>query len=186
VNDRFFRLLDDMSLRGRWFLKGPVNQQGERVDPRIFTTGNPVDITAPLVIPLRQPGIALDFTLADFGMPVVTRTLGLKLAAVAPSELQRLPATIEGVEGEYDVVNVLAALDCLDRARSQVRYWTESDGRPGKVGKPRMITSLGIDPSRALGRHIFRILDWEVALIVSESLASALDSVSGVRLEPVL
>ena len=55
--------------------------------------------------------------------------------------------------------------------------WTEKDGRPDKVGKYRHLGDLTIDSSRTNGHHIFRIRDWEIALIVSERVKDALNGI---------
>ena len=75
----------------------------------------------------------------------------------------------------------------MDETRSEIMRWKHEDGRPDKVGRYRMVGNLTIDPTRVRNRHIFRIDDWEIALIVSERLKIALEAIPelGVVFSPV-
>lgn len=181
----YYELFDDMSLRGRWHLKGPVTASGREVDPRIFTEGKPVEVREPLHLPLRREGTRLDFTLADFGMPVLHSAFAKALAEVAPHEIQRFAASVEGTSEAFEIINVVTRVDCLDPERSSVSYWTEADGIPDLVGRLQTVVGLKVDPQRASGHHIFRLQGWEVALIVSEDVKDALQDARGAVFQAV-
>ena len=85
------------------------------------------------------------------------------------------PVTIGSFAFGYSILNVVCSEACVDETRSEVTRWKPQDFRPDKVGKYRMISDLTIDPARADGRHIFRIEDFELALIVSEQLKLAVE-----------
>jgi hypothetical protein len=40
-----------------------------------------------------------------------------------------------------------------------------------------MVMNLKIDPARAVNRHVLRIRGWEVALLVSERVKTALEAI---------
>jgi hypothetical protein len=171
---RFYRVVDDMSASPRWFLQGPTTPSGDAVDPRLFTYGRPLPDPGPLYVELRRGGPALDFTLADFDMPIVSRELGVAIEAVAPGAVQRFPVTISGTAEPYEILNVVDVVHCLDERRSTVQYWQPSDGRPEKVGEYRMVVKETIDPLRAAGKHIFRLGGWTITLVADDTLRAIL------------
>lgn len=181
----YYQLLDDMAFPRRWFLKAPVGPEDREIDPRLFTAGRRLDVAGPLRIPLRRPGEALDFTLADFDMPVLRADFADALAEAAGDDFQRIPVTVQGSDGRFDVLNVLPLVRCLDEERSGVSYWTEADGRPDKVGQYRMVADLRVRPE-AVGPHrIFRVEGWKVALIVAEPVKRILEQARGAVFRPV-
>src|SRR5262245_12919954 len=84
----FFEVEDDVDVKGRWYLDGLSDKKGRKLDSRDFTYGNRlglkprlkislsdeeslVEIEPPLKVSLRRQGKPLDFTYADFDMPIV-------------------------------------------------------------------------------------------------------------------
>lgn len=185
MSSAYYCLSDDMTTGNRWFLKGPLDRRGARLDPRLFTYREPVECDAPLYIPLRRPGRQLDFTLADFDMPVLRSSLARELQALAPESIQLFPAVVEGSNDSFHIVNVVSVVACLDEQRSTLTYWTQAHGRPDKVGKPMMVVELRVDTERAAGKKIFRLKDWKIALIVSEDARDILRGASGAVFRPV-
>jgi len=59
------------------------------------------------------------------------------------------------------VANVLPCVDCIDESRTVGEKWTESDGRPDKVGMYRTIVYLFVDPTR-IAHDIFRVQGWKI------------------------
>ncbi len=183
----FYRLLDDTETPGRWWLKAPRDAHGAAVEPDIFRLGKRLELACPLTIPVRRPGRPLDFTFGDFELPVVSETTGILVRRCARGELQSFPAVIEGHGGRFEVLNLLRVVRCLDEEKSDVMFWTEADGRPGKVGQYRQVVSLTVDPAAAGKANLFRIAGWEIALIASEAIRGAMQraNVSGVRFAAV-
>jgi uncharacterized protein DUF1629 len=68
-------------------------------------------------------------------------------------------------------------LDCLDEEKSEFTRWTEEDERPNRLGQYHIISTIRIDPSRAQNHHIFRIKDWPLALLVSDTLKNTLEGI---------
>ena len=185
---QYFRMLTDVHVPNRWHLASPVSVENEEeLDPRLFTDGKVVKQVAPLKIGLRRPGEGLDITYADFHMPVVTQAVANMFAAEANNDIQLIPIMVDERQEPYFILNVTSTLDCLDREVSEIQWWTTADGRPDKVGEPRMIVELRIDPKQVHGQQIFRISHWEIAVIVSERIKAILEAmkVKGVKFEAV-
>src|ERR1043165_534973 len=145
---KFYRIENNLSIEGRWFLQGPVTRSGLEVDPRRFITAEPFSTKDPLRVPLRQKGTPLEFTFADFDMPVVSPEVGTIFSSLCGSDVQRIPASVDGRAENVEILNVLCKRPCLDESRSQsITRWTENDGRPDKVGQLRMVIGLRIDPN---------------------------------------
>ena len=67
-------------------------------------------------------------------------------------------------------------LSCVDEQTSaEVRFWGPDDGRPDLIGTYRSIGGLRVDPSRAGQHKLFRIKNWEMALIASGEIKDAFE-----------
>lgn len=136
---------------------------------------------------IYQPGEPKDFDHTGWGaIPVVSRRFADALESIAPDDIQRIPAIVEGEpDGEWEVLNVLARPDCMIHEKSKISYCPDDD--PERPGKPRGVMNLTIDPERAEGHHVLRPKDWEVALIVSEEAKNLLEiiGVTGIQFWPV-
>ncbi|MDP2226817.1 MAG: hypothetical protein Q8J78_05015 [Moraxellaceae bacterium] len=187
MTEVYYRVVVDPKAIDRWYLGAPFDSEGGEVDPRDFTQGKVTGWNASLVVRLRKTGRQIDFNFADFDMVVVDRRLSPILREFSGTSLQLLHSTVDGTKNAYDIVNVCDLVDCIDESSSQYLKWSSADGRPEKIGQYRMITSLRIDPSRASGHHLFRLVGWPVALIVSGELKAALEAsgVSGVSFSRV-
>jgi hypothetical protein len=182
---RYYRVLDDMAFDGRWFLASPVDARGRAVDPRRFTAGGSVREPGSLSISLRVDGAPMDFTLADFDMPVATAALGARLAALAPGAVQRFPVTVDGLDGAFEILNVTRAVRCFDEAASDIQYVTEDAVRPERVGTYEMVVEAVIDPALAGDERLFRVEGWRVMLVCDGDVRDALaaEGYSGLRFE---
>lgn len=183
----YFQIIDAPNLTKRWFLQTPTDAAGRELDPESFRLGCPVDASGPLTISVRRPGPPIDWTFADFAMPVVRKNVGDVLQRMAGSSIALFPATVIGYDGEFYVLNVLTCLKCVDDGRSEMMKWRPEDGRTDKVGQYRQITKLRIDREAVRGSDIFRIDGWRIALIVSDSVKTALEKmrVTGISYLPV-
>lgn len=183
---KFYRLLSDPAATSRWYLKAPIDASGDAVDPRMFTQGVPVSSQPPLKLPIRRSGDVVGFNFCDFDMVVTPTAVNAGLEALVGSAIQRIPVIIDA-DHEFEILNVCELVPCIDESRSLFTKWTDADGRPEKSGQYRMITKLKIDPTFAVGRHIFRVAGWPIALIVSEEVKNLLEDrkLSGLRYEQV-
>jgi hypothetical protein len=202
VSIDYYQLID-VSTPKRWYLQGLWDKSGTKLDPREFQHGKSIPLTPtmsvlsdngdhvnvqfPLRIGIRKNGQPLDFTFSSFDMPVINGKLAHLLLEIDESAFQVFPVSIDGVKNDYFILNVVQRLNSLDRKLSDFECWTEVDGRPEKVGKPRAVYKLVIDRETAQAHHAFRVEGWEIALIVSSTIKQAFEDlkVTGVDFEKV-
>lgn len=176
----YYSVEQDSEIADRWYLRGPIDRHGKNVDPRIFIRGNRVEVASPLWIPLRRSGSPLDFTFADFDMPVVSLRAADVFLRCAQESIQLIPARVEGASEEYAVLVATIRRKCIDESKSEIMWWTDADGRPDKAGQYRMISNLRIDPHCVKGESLFRLEGWHVTLVASEFLKREIEE-SGIR-----
>ncbi|HVE83075.1 MAG TPA: DUF1629 domain-containing protein [Myxococcales bacterium] len=184
---RFYDLTDDKYVPGRWYLRGPFRRRTE-LDARDYTEGVKRPDPGPLAIPLLRPGKPLDWTEGDYAMPVVSEKVSNILRELAPDDVQLFPVTVKGRRERYYIANAIHSCACVDEKRSQdVRRWTKDDFRPDLAGRYKVIHKLIINPRRTGGHRLFRVKDWEVALIASQEIKDAFEEagVLGAEFIPV-
>jgi len=175
---RYYELFSNLHVRGRWYLRGPVDARGQEVDPWQFDKGRTLDIQETLILPVSRPGRALDFTLTGLAIPVVSSPVVALFERLGiQHQVQFIPASIDKQPGQYFILNVLRIIRCIDDARcEEVRYWKPEDGQPDKVGQYHVVTGLRIDPSQVGDAHIFRPWGWGAGvLLVSGLLKDAME-----------
>lgn len=174
---RFYDLTDDMYQPGRWHLRSPIDEHGQKIDPWQFDEGQWLEPRGVIRFPVRPDGQKLDFTLASFSIPVVHgRVVQLFERLGLQQEVQFLPVQVEGHEGPYFILNTLRIIRCIDDARCrEVRYFKPEDGQPEKVGKYRVVSGLRIDSKSVGDARIFRPWGWTMVLLVSEDVKEALE-----------
>ena len=161
----------------------------------IYPNGSPVDIWAynrcqpiceprPVPFKIQLDGRRVDFNPTAFGAMVVSRRMADRFEQISPCEIQRIPANVEGESGEWEVINVLSCLDCIDEKASRIQYFPTNHP---KSGKPRSIFPLVLDSSRIGRHHVFHLKDWRVATIVSNVVKNAFDEIgaTGIKYMPV-
>lgn len=129
----------------------------------------------PVRVSVLSQGKEVEFALGPYDMPIASTPIAEIIRRVAPAAAQFFPVTIEGAKRAYEIVNVVCKLECLDETRSEFTMWTEEDDRPEMMGQYKMISTIRIDPARAAGYHLFRIARWPLALLVSDTLKSAIE-----------
>ncbi|HYV48883.1 MAG TPA: DUF1629 domain-containing protein [Myxococcaceae bacterium] len=183
----FFRLVDDKRVPKRWYLRGPFRAK-EDLDARDYTEAVQRPDPGPLTVPLLRSGNAMDWTEGDYAMPVVSEKVARILRDLAPDDVQLFPVTVQGRREPYFIANAVHACVCVDEKRSvDVRRFTKDGIRPDLAGQYEVIGKLVIDPTRTGGHKLFRVKDWEVALIASEEIKDAFEraGVVGAHFTPV-
>ncbi len=181
---RYYDLLDDTRLPGRWQLGVPLDVEGNEVDPWQFKKGKVLELGCAPRFTLDLPGHPLEFSLAAFSIPVIHDRFVRLLEQLSVDGVQLIPAQIDGHPGPWYILNALRIIRCIDDARcEQVQYWKPEDNRPDKLGEYRAVHGMRIDPERVGDTRIFRPLGWRVALIVAEDIKQAIESenLSGAR-----
>ena len=173
---RYFDLIDDVYVPGRWELGHPTDSQGKEVDDLWrFMEGQPVHVTGRLRVPVDAPGRALDFSHAGLSAPVVRANVANLFLEMAPDDVQLIPVDVPGQPDPFFLLVATQLIRCIDDERStEVRYWKPEDGRPEKVGQYRSVYRLRIDPSKVGDAKVFRTWGWPI-LIVSEDIKRALE-----------
>jgi len=179
---RYYKLYDNHDTLERWYLDDPVDGFGVNFEPYVFCMGRHIDVASPIHIPLYQTGSPLDYTeFSTSKVPVVNERYAALLREWVPDDIQLIPAYIGEHQELHFVVNMLRIIRCIDEAASKhVEFWKPEDGRPEKIGGYRVIDELRIDPSKVQGVHLFRPWGWLVAIIVSEELKVAMESLGGI------
>lgn len=173
---RYFRIIADPAAEDRWFIRLPVDSQGNELIYHLFKKGEiqPQSI-GPFKATLRRPGKAVDFNFAAFDVPIVSFKVLSALQEFLGVSIQSWPVDIEGSSASYHILNITDCVDCVDDIASEmVQKWTTEDGRPDLVGHYRGFYKLRIDPKRAAGHHLFRLAGWTNVPAVSEEVMGAL------------
>ena len=65
-----------------------------------------------------QAGQPVDVTFAGVYVVVVTYAIGSLVESLAPADIQRIPARIEGRDERYDLLHVMSRIDCKPGLRA--------------------------------------------------------------------
>ena len=126
-------------------------------------------------IPIELKGRPLDFSWAGVMIPVVHVKVASMLLERAPSDVQLIPADVEGQPEQYVVLVATRLIRCIDEAASEVSFWKPEHGVPEKVGDYMGVDRLRIDKTKVGNAKVFRPEGWPVVLIVSEDIKDALE-----------
>jgi len=102
-----FRVADFASTT-RWILAQPRNGDGKELgktfglQAKLMETENEIDV------PVYLKGRRLDFSFTLSGVPVVRRGVAELIEQADRAAVQRLPVTVEGQKGDYEILNVVA------------------------------------------------------------------------------
>ena len=170
---RYYKVNDDVNIADRWYLAEVTTDRG--IEPRL-NEGIRCTFDGAMIATVHKPGTELEFCLTSFAVPVVRSSLAAAIQGLATQDVERLPVSIPG-HVDFEVLNCLRVIRCLDEERSSFMKWTISDHRSDLAGQYRMVTKLhilgSVIPS---SHHIFRIEGWSIALIVSESMKNTMEA----------
>ena len=159
-----------------------------------FPDGSEVDIWAyhrckflaepkPVPFEIQVDGKRVDYNPTAFSPMVVSRRMADCLATVCAEDFQRIPAVVGGDKGDWEVINVLSCVDCIDHGASTMQYYPLD--HPTKAGKPRGVIQLVLDPHRIGRHHILHPAGWRVATVVSAVVKTALEEIGATGIEYV-
>ncbi|MCP3137107.1 imm11 family protein [Pyxidicoccus xibeiensis] len=174
---RFFELAENVR-SGYWYLDDPLDERGQEMDnPYVFREGHPVRVEGRLTIPIAQPGRPLDFsTMGLSTAPIVHVRMASIFSELAPNDVQLIPVDIQGHPDQYILLVATRLIRCIDdKASREVRYWKPEHGQPERVGEYRSVSGMRIDTSKVGDTQVFRTWGWNLALIVSEDIKTALE-----------
>jgi hypothetical protein len=179
MQNRYFRLSEDVYAPGRWHLGEPVDENGVEVeDPWMFEAGQPVQLTTRLTIPFEEHGRPLGFSFAGIGQaPIIHVKLATVFAELAPRDVQLFPVDIPGRPEQFNLMVATRLIRCIDDERSDsVEYWDPvKHHQPEKAGLYHSVAGMRIDSTQVGDAKVFRPWGWSIVLVVSEDLKDALE-----------
>ena len=172
---KYFDLVDDMSSIRRWHIGEVFMADGSEPD---LLDGGRLEHLGPLRADVHYIGRVLDYCRTSFGVPIATIVLADTISSIVGPDVQCIPITISGQAGMM-VLNALRFIPCIDEEHSEFEKFTIDDPvRPDLAGQyrtvPKIVLQRNAIPPDA---HFFRIKDWEIALIVSETVKDAMERV---------
>jgi hypothetical protein len=181
---KYYRLLDN--LNDRWFLKAPDFKDGQSIWDFV-TFGRISKLPYVPEVKIRNKGRRVNITFADFELLIVD---SLAKSIFPDIDVQFHPVSIEdnNIKQDYSIMTLVRGLDCLNEEVSVFDIYEENDEiRPDLAGKYKTIYKMKLDPEKVGGCDIFRLLKYEVAIIVSENLKNRLvqEKISGVKFKEV-
>lgn len=178
---KYFEWTFDAELAGVSFVDLPRHlSDNQEVDPWVLKMCRPLELSGGILVAadaLREAG--QDAVFGAFDLLFVSRRLADAVYGLVGDDVQLLDLVIDGVRGEYCVVNALRELRCVDEARSSFTKWSAGNlQRPDKAGQYSGFHELRISCDRIGGIDIFRPWGWHMALIVSERLRDVVQTFS--------
>ena len=184
---RYFEIREALPETGGWFLSKLYDGANREIESRWFTCGEMherrgeawqlhlidqtvVEIVPPLRYLIEGEGPPLDFTLAAWNVPVVTTQVAQMLVGVAGNDIQTIPVAIGPFIDKHMIVNVVRTIECIDRERSVIDWYPDDEKNPDLAGTPFAIGKLVIDPRRVADCHIFRLHEYPVKVLVSDTV----------------
>jgi hypothetical protein len=140
----------------------------------------------PLRIPIESGSLPRDLMFGPFDMPIITQVLGKEIKALAPADVQLVPAMV-GDLGVFDVMNLLASRNAIHEGKSEILKWTEFDGFPEKISQLFAIGRLVLAHKGIQDTKIFRLQGWQLPIIVSAVIRKVFEDsgATGVRLKEI-
>ncbi|NOH29415.1 imm11 family protein [Vibrio mediterranei] len=171
---KYFELNDDINFPNRWYL-GDISE----VDNWELSTSIPQG-SANLKIELVRDGDEMDFTITEaYGVPIVS--LKVREALNGIQGIAFIPVQVLGKKctTEYFILVTSNIVECVDEENSEFQKFDKNDPvRPDKAGEYRAFMKLRLDARKIVDIDIFRLMKFEVAVIVSEQVKERLESVS--------
>jgi hypothetical protein len=172
MQGHYFQLRDDLHAPDRWHL-GDVTRNGD--DQKVLLdAAKPMSLSR-LDVEVTDQGVPLDFCFTAFGVAVARSRLAAVVSAVAENDVQQIPTQI-GKSLDFNILNVVRIVDCIDEANAEFVKWTADDHRSDLAGQYRWVAPLKLDRRRIpADAHLFRVWGWKAALIVSARLKAAME-----------
>jgi hypothetical protein len=183
---KYYRLLDDLGIRERWFLVEIAAVDGIKIWDYRTAGKRVIDLSPELTVEISEKVTPLNITFSAFDVLVGDEKAG---TLFSEEEVQQIPLTVNGMEDQsYYVLVPLLGVDCIDREKSVFTLWErDNDIRPDLAGTYEQISKIVVDCSKMRDMDIVRISGFDNAIIISERLKGKLTTtrISGVSFEAV-
>lgn len=131
---------------GAWFLDTPHYENGEEILGLEFRRGQRWDREKRLRTSVYSEGVRVSFCRGGRGtFYIASHLMRVLRSVISDDRLEGIPVEISGCSEEYEILNVLDIVDCVDEDRSEFGKWTESGGRPEMIGRYRGIPKMVLD-----------------------------------------
>lgn len=174
----YFRLIFDVERENRWLPLDIIDEAGEVILPSSFTKAIPFEVpkTDKLKVALDPVviGNPVHFAMTPWRVPIVDSILAQIIEGFEADAIQRIPVTVLPDVENYEILNIVSKLNCLDYERTTIQYYDEY-APPKKIGKIRSLTNIHLIAELAENHHIFRLADYTLMIIVSEVLKRVLE-----------
>jgi hypothetical protein len=173
---KYYDLFDDIRFIRKWFLQSPNNEISNEVEWG-FNRGIIYVKKQKIIFKISKEwrkGEPSDYAVAGTNVPVISKRFGDVVESVSPKDIQRIPVVVEGYnEGEFEILNVITTLDCIDYHKSDLLIDVDDGGN--RYIKIRGVNKLRVD-SRKIPDNvdIFRISNRLSQVIVSDKIKEAL------------
>ncbi len=135
-----------------------------------------VDVVPPLELAVERSGKPCDVTFVECNIPVVPPHVADLLRSLAGDDIELIPAKVQGMSGDFFIVNVICEVKCLDESKTRfVEKWTADSDQPHRAGEYRSVDGLVINPELASGHNIFRIWGSRTEIIASAAVKEEFD-----------
>ena len=180
IDSPFYEILSrNDSSDGRYLqiVRDAAGSAGGRFRWRDLSWAVEVNVAPPLELAIARPGRSQDYCRDIQGsVPVLSMRAAAALKPVVESDVEFIPAKIEGASEELVVINIRSSVVCVDENRTEyVRKWTGDSIRPDLVGEYKELWGLVIDPTAAKGHHIFRLWGAHTHIVVSQEVVNIFD-----------
>jgi hypothetical protein len=171
-----------------WFLRTPRYENGEEILGAEFRRGKRWNFERALHTNVYAQGNQVTWSFGGRNTSCVASHVMTTLRSSLPADcLEGVPIQIAGCSDQYEILNVLDIVDCVDEDQSEFGRWTQADGRPDMVGRYRGIPRMVLDSKRALGHDLFLVKNWEVVMVCSSRIRDLLidQGVTGIKFAPI-
>lgn len=171
----YYRLTLEVEIEDAWYLSEIANENGKKVSEAYFNQGKYFDHLTKLTVLPNVSGKPVDFRETSFGVPIVSSGLAETVEKLDLRAIQRIPVTVAPSITGYEILNILAILDCVDHEQTTIEYYTEKEAPPRLTGRVKLMQNIVLKPDKIEGHHIFRLAEKWVVIVVSEALKKALE-----------
>ena len=176
ISGTFFEMVDDMLIDGRWHFGDLLDADGREVERWTHGPGSRTKSAAG-TSQARSVGVVgrvpMELGFNTFKTLIASERAAELLRQFAPEGIALFP--VAAVGKPYQIVDIIDQVECLDEGLSHVERFVPNDTvRPDRAGEVSLVIDLHIHADRAAGRHLFRVADWDVAVIVSAALRAAI------------
>lgn len=185
---KYFRILDDLN-SDRWYL-GDLQLKGDESVWSFVGTGEKESMSYIPKMEIVDTGKPVNFTFGEFDIIIVDE----KTKQLFPQdEVQFFPVEIILTQGihkpeKYYIMTIINEIDCLDKNLSSFDVYAKDDPiRPDLAGNYKTVYEMVIDKNKENKKSIFRLKNYNVAVIINEALKDKLEqaSIKGIKYKEV-